>query len=604
MAAFTRLLILLRSFSMFPGIVLVHGYSGSPDTLSPLATKLAAHYGPDAVTSVCLSGHGPGHDQAPAFDQAAFIHGVAAAISAIVREGRQVIVLGHSTGGTIALAALEQLQCIPALLVLASVPKQIAAASLERWGKHRKEKSDIPFVSVANMVSLINSVGAKPGRPSFPVLLLQGAEDELVPAQDVRFWEQGCFEGPLRTVVIPGAGHDLFQGDGNFFAIDVVLRAVRDHTTVLLPAEERALDAITSAEPEIGRFLARSRSSRRHIVRCPSGCSVIGAPPSLGPVADIEPVFANIEITTRCNLRCTYCARTASEVKGADMSRETFVRLLGLLPHASRITFVGLGETLLHPQVAEFVALASAEGRRTALVTNGMLLDRALSRRLLNAGLDSITFSIDGADQAVASEVRPGTDLARVTDNIRAFKEISRTTRPIATSVFSAVSTRTIGHLEALMDLVAGLGVHVVMLTDLNFPENVKDSLWHNADDRIARLVRKGVARAFRQQLPVLSVRGLEEFGLAKRYEKYLLLPPDSLATRSPERAWCCSPWQTVPVSVTGEVTLCDCQPGVRLGNLLDRPLNAIWNGAVIQEHRQRMSGPEPPEACRICPRF
>ena len=433
---------------------------------------------------------------------------------------------------------------------------------------------------------------------------MQGAEDELVLPQEVLVWEQGSFEGPLRTVVIPHAGHDLFQGAQNALAIDLVLRAINDQTAVLLPAEERALDAITSAEPEIGRFLARSPSSRRHIVRCPSGCSVIGTQPSLGPVADIEPIFANIEITTRCNLRCTYCARTVSGITGADMSRETFVRLLGLLPHACRITLVGLGETLLHPQVAEFVALASAEGRRTALVTNGMLLDRALSRELLNAGLDSITFSIDGADQNIASEVRPGTDFARVIDNIQGFRELSRASRPIATSVFSAVSTRTIGHLEELMDVVAGLGVHVVMLTDLNFKENVKDSLWHNADDRIARLVRKGVARAFRQQLPVLSVRGLEEFGLAKRYEKYLLLPPDSLAARSKERTWCCSPWQTVPISVTGEVTLCDCQPGVLLGNLLDQPLDGIWNGAIMQDHRRRMLGPDPPEACRICPRF
>ena len=589
---------------MSAGIVLVHGFSGSPDTLSLLTGKLAAQYGPDAVTSVCLPGHGQGADRVPVFDPAAFIQTVVAAISASRREGRRVIVLGHSTGGTIALAALEQLHCHPALLILASVPKRIDASSLERWGRHRQGKSGIPFTSVAGMVSLINATGSKPCRGPFPVLLMQGAEDELVPPQDVQLWEEGSFEGPLRTVVIPGAGHDLFQGAQSSLAIDVVLRAVMDQTAALLPAEEGALEAITSFEPELVRFLARSPSSSRHIVRCPSGCSVIGTSPSLAPVADSEPVFANIEITTRCNLRCAYCARTASGMKGADMSRETFVRILGLLPHAYRVTFVGLGETLLHPRVAEFVALASAQGRRTALVTNGMLLERPLSRELLSAGLDSITFSIDGADQNIASEVRPGTDLERVIDNIKAFKEISQATRPIATSVFSAVSMRTIGHLEKLMNVVAGLGVHVVMLTDLNFKENVKDTLWDNADDRIARLVRNGVARAFSQQLPVLSVRGLEEFGLAKRYQKYLLLPPDSLYTRSRERAWCCSPWQTVPISVTGDVTLCDCQPGVLLGNLLDQPLDGIWNGAIMQGHRQRMLGPDPPEACRICPRF
>ena len=52
---------------MSVGIVLVHGFSGSPDTLSLLAGKLAAEYGQDAVTSVCLPGHpAPWHPPAPA----------------------------------------------------------------------------------------------------------------------------------------------------------------------------------------------------------------------------------------------------------------------------------------------------------------------------------------------------------------------------------------------------------------------------------------------------------------------------------------------------------------------------------------------------------
>ena len=102
----------------------------------------------------------------------------------------------------------------------------------------------------------------------------------------------------------------------------------------------------------------------------------------------------------------------------------------------------------------------------------------------------------------------------------------------------------------------------------------------------------------------MLSVRGLEEFGLWKRYGKYLLLPPDRLYQRSRRRAWCCSPWQTVPVNVKGEVTLCDCQPGVPAGNLFERTLPEIWNGQVFVDHRKKMLSDDPPEACSICPRF
>ena len=56
----------------------------------------------------------------------------------------------------------------------------------------------------------------------------------------------------------------------------------------------------------------------------------------------------------------------------------------------------------LHPKVVDFVAEASSQGRRTALVTNAMFLDAPMSREMLKAGLDSIAFRIDGPNQDIA----------------------------------------------------------------------------------------------------------------------------------------------------------------------------------------------------------
>jgi MoaA/NifB/PqqE/SkfB family radical SAM enzyme/alpha-beta hydrolase superfamily lysophospholipase len=587
---------------MGAGIVLVHGYSGSPDAFLPLAQALSAAHGSNAVTIVCLPGHGGG--RTPVFDQAAFIATIADAIQQYQRDGRTVIVLGHSTGGILALAALKGLAEAPRLLILASVPKRIDPAYLERWGRHRTGKGDIPFASVANMVSLINAVGSKQAQGTFPVLVLHGSKDDLVPLREAVRWEQCGFEGPVRSVAIPEAGHELFEGPNKELAVDIVARAVADLLGPVTGEDEQMLTALSMVEPEAERFFLRSPLSRRHVARCPSGYSTGGRPATLSPVVGTEPVFANIEITTRCNLRCTYCARTRSGPQGTDMPAETFFSILGLLPHAYRVTLVGLGETLLHPSVVDLVAGASQQGRRVALVTNAMLLDRSLSRELLKAGLESIAFSIDGPNQDAASDVRPGTDLARVIDNIRTFVEQSKATRGISTAVFAAVSLATAPYLEDLVDLAAGLGVHVLMLSDLNYKENREQALWKNIDDAAAFQIRNGVARAFQKNLPVLSVRGLEEFGLWKRYGKFLLLPPEQLYQRSAKHAWCYSPWQTVPVGVAGEVTLCDCQPGVSVGNILDRPLAAVWNSEVMIEHRRRMLGPDPPEACRVCPRF
>jgi radical SAM protein with 4Fe4S-binding SPASM domain len=73
---------------------------------------------------------------------------------------------------------------------------------------------------------------------------------------------------------------------------------------------------------------------------------------------------------------------------------------------------------------------------------------------------------------------------------------------------------------------------------------------------------------------------------------------------RSSRRAHCGSPWQTMAVGVDGRVTVCDCQPDRAAGNLFHEPFSRIWNGPIMNEQRRRMLSDEPPEACRLCPRF
>ncbi len=286
------------------------------------------------------------------------------------------------------------------------------------------------------------------------------------------------------------------------------------------------------------------------------------------------------------------------------MSCSMFSSILDLLPHAYRITLVGLGEPLLHPDVIDIVRIAASAGRRIALVTNAQRLDKSMSERLIKAGLDSIAFSIDSPDQELAGWLRSGTNLKKIIHNIKTFTSLADKTRPISKAVFSAVSSKSLPYLEQLIDLVAGLGVHILMLSDLNFKENLKDSLWKNIDDVKAAQIKHAIGHSFSKGLPVLSVRGLEEFGLRQRYMEFLPIPPSKLYKRSQVHSFCLSPWQTIPVNVKGDVTICDCQPEKHTGNLFSDPFSSIWNGRLMKAYRRQMTGPTPPEPCRICPRF
>lgn len=586
---------------MSVGIVLAHGYSGSPSDLEQLAERLSVRYNRDSVTNVSLPGHYYGGS--PVFDKQTFIDCISNAVNPYIKQKREIIILGHSTGGILALSFILERSFIPHLLILASVPRRIDSSYVERWKRHRSGKQEMPFGDVAKMISLINSAGSRQFSGKFPMLIVHGEQDELVPSDDALAWKQN-FCGAVRSVVIPHAGHSLFRGENDAMAIDVVVRAISDITIANKPEDKKILDVLSDIEPDAKSFIEASPLSGRHLAECPGGQALIGNKPLLSSQAKGEPVLANIEITTRCNLKCVYCARSLWKRHSKDMAKKMFSRILDLLPHAYRITIVGLGEPLMHPHVVDFVAETASRGRRAAVVTNAMLLDEPMSYALIKAGLHSIAFSIDGPTQETASDVRTGSDMNEIICNIKTFMEISKSTRPLSTAVFAAVSKETALHMEQLVDLVKGLGVNILMLTDLNFAQNRMSAVCENKDEDIAATVRKALASAFSKKLPVLSVRGLEELGMAERYKKFLLLPPSELYRRSIKHTWCYSPWQTVPVDVEGNITICDCQPDKQIGNILTQPFSEIWNGEAMMEHRRQMLCDAPPEACGICPRF
>lgn len=587
---------------MSVGIILIHGYSGSPDDLKPLAGALLADYDARSVTNICLPGHES--DEIPAFDRSAFVQCISEAIDSYQGQARRIAVVGHSTGGVLGLSFLSEYNFVPDLLVLAAVPKQIDTRYLARWKQHRSGQKEIFFSSIANMVTLINATGALQFKENFPVLIIQGEQDSLVLPDEALAWKKNSFSGFNRLIFVPGANHDIFCGPNSATAVDVVRRAVADISHHQGQKDEKTLEKLRSVEPESGDFIETSAHSGRHLARSPSAQRLTGKAANLPTAVYHEPVFANIEITTRCNLGCRHCAHTFLAKAGGDMPLAQFRYILDVLPHAYRVTLVGLGEPLLHADVVEFVAEASARKRRVGLVTNAMRLDRQMSAALLKAGLQSVAFSIDASDQDVAATVRSGSDMNLIVENINEFIELSRLKKEISTAVFTAVSIKTVAYLKPLIEMVRKLGVHVLMLTDLNFKENLNDTLWKNADGAVYASLREAIAYAFSKKLPVLSVHALEEFGLWQRYRNFLLLPPDQLMQRSINQTWCCSPWQTLPVDVRGNATICDCQPQEIVGNILHQPFSEIWNGEVMTEYRRRMLESEPPDACRICPRF
>ncbi len=134
-----------------------------------------------------------------------------------------------------------------------------------------------------------------------------------------------------------------------------------------------------------------------------------------------------IEPTNRCNLDCRTCIRNTWDEPLGQMSWSTFDRILdGLCAFSPTpaVFFGGLGEPLTHPRIVEMVTRAKQLGANVEMITNGTLLTKDVSRQLIDAGLDMLWVSLDGATPESYADVRLGAALPTVLANLAAFQAI------------------------------------------------------------------------------------------------------------------------------------------------------------------------------------
>lgn len=188
------------------------------------------------------------------------------------------------------------------------------------------------------------------------------------------------------------------------------------------------------------------------------------------PTASLAKVY--IEPTSQCNLNCRICIRNIWNEPMGRMSSAIFERIIsGIKSFESPPTvfFGGFGEPLSHPEIVEMVSGIKAINCRVELITNGTLLTPKLSRALINAGLDMLWVSLDGATPKSYEDLRLGAELSKVLQNIENFhksRRLSHRPTPEIGIAFVAMK-QNLNDLPALMQLRLRLGVAHYFITNL-----------------------------------------------------------------------------------------------------------------------------------------
>ncbi len=105
-----------------------------------------------------------------------------------------------------------------------------------------------------------------------------------------------------------------------------------------------------------------------------------------------------LEITNNCNLNCSFCIHNTRPKK--FMSMEEFKTILTKIkPYTKYLYFHILGEPLLHPQINEFIDLASKDFSIN-ITTNGYFLSKIVN----NKNIRQINISLQSYDKHLPLE--------------------------------------------------------------------------------------------------------------------------------------------------------------------------------------------------------
>jgi MoaA/NifB/PqqE/SkfB family radical SAM enzyme len=120
------------------------------------------------------------------------------------------------------------------------------------------------------------------------------------------------------------------------------------------------------------------------------------------------PRAVKIELTSQCNYRCGFCAHRLRMKDRGEMDREFYERVVGQMVDAGveELGMFYIGESFMCDWLPEAIAFAKKRGiRYVFLTTNGSLATPDRVEACMKAGLDSLKFSMNNADEEQFVEI-------------------------------------------------------------------------------------------------------------------------------------------------------------------------------------------------------
>lgn len=287
------------------------------------------------------------------------------------------------------------------------------------------------------------------------------------------------------------------------------------------------------------------------------------------------PLHYVIDIGNVCNLRCPFCFTgvRSPNVKRKTMSLKNFQVIFDKIkPHARQVDLYSWGEPFLNKYFLDMVSLCAEKNIHTHIdsTLSSMNMDHDYCEKLINSGLSSIFISLDGTTQEVYEKYRVGAELEISLANIKnltaAKKRLGKSNPKLAIAFY--VHKHNEHQIESAKELAKELNINIwfkFLACDLDWQSSLHgtESEHFHVPDWVT------------QYYPLPHHREFNDIRFHHTVQNVI--------------SACRQPFNSMVINWDGTVTPCTTVTGEKyvIGNVLDNPLDEVWNNAHYKSSRE-----------------
>jgi radical SAM protein with 4Fe4S-binding SPASM domain len=284
------------------------------------------------------------------------------------------------------------------------------------------------------------------------------------------------------------------------------------------------------------------------------------------------PLIISWNVTKKCNLNCSHCYINAAtdEPKNDALDELTFEEAKQLIDQIAEVSSPMLilsgGEPLLRKDIFEIIKYGTEKGIKMAMGSNGYLLNNETAKKLKDAGIKTVSISIDSAIPEKHDEFRGVKgSWQKAIDAINALRE-----NGILVQVNTTLTQDNYDEIDDIMTLAEKLGVenfHLFFLVPTGRGGKIADISPAMYED----MIKNTFAKTSRHRLNVKPSCAPQFMRIAKDLNLDM-------------RQWirgCVAGMYYCRIFSNGEVTPCPYLP-VKLGNIKEKSFKDIWFNSEI----------------------